>query len=113
MNKSEVFGVVFLDLRKAFDLVVHDTLLKKLTIYLLKKLMFSTIYFLFFYIFIKEEPVKYGVPQSALFGPSLFINDLPLHVKNIPADSMKCWQMTTLHASGTYILEISRICKTS
>ena len=112
MNKSEVFGVVFLDLRKAFDLVVHDTLLKKLTIYLFFKTHVFH-HFLLLYIFIKEEPVKYGVPQSALFGPSLFINDLPLHVKNIPADSMKCWQMTTLHTSGTYILEISRICKTS
>ena len=50
MNKSEVFGVVFLDLRKAFDLVVHDTLLKKLTIYLFKKIMFSTIFFLIYFL---------------------------------------------------------------
>ena len=34
MNKSEVSGVVFLDLRKASELVDHDILLKKLTIYL-------------------------------------------------------------------------------
>ena len=33
MNKSEVSGVVFLDLKKAFDLVDHD-ILKKLAIYL-------------------------------------------------------------------------------
>ena len=34
MNKSEVSGVVVLDLKKALDLVDHDILLQKLTIYL-------------------------------------------------------------------------------
>ena len=34
MNNSEVSGVVFLDLKKAFYLVGHDILLKKLAIYL-------------------------------------------------------------------------------
>ena len=33
-NKSEVSGVLFLDLKKAFDLFDHDNLLKKLAIYL-------------------------------------------------------------------------------
>ena len=34
INKYEVSGVVFLDLRKAFHVVDHDIPLKKLTIYL-------------------------------------------------------------------------------
>ena len=34
MNKSDVPGVVFLDLKKVFNLVDHDILLKKFAIYL-------------------------------------------------------------------------------
>ena len=34
MNKTEVSAVVFLDLKKAFDLFDHDIVLKKLAIYL-------------------------------------------------------------------------------
>ena len=43
-NKSVVSGAVFLDLRKASDLVGHDSLLTKLTIYFKKKGMFSTVF---------------------------------------------------------------------
>ena len=74
-NKSEVSGVVFLDLKKAFDLVDHDILLKKLAIYLKNS---SSLPFLKSHLHNRtqcvllhgtcssKESVKYGVPQGSV-----------------------------------------------
>ena len=51
MNKSEVSGVVFLDLKKAFGLVDRDILLKKLTIYFKNS---SALPFFLNHIFVRE-----------------------------------------------------------
>ena len=117
MNKSEVSGMIFLDLKKAFELVDHDILLKKLTIYLKNS---CSLPFLKLYIrnrtqcvllhgsYSSKESVKYGVPQGSVLGPilfSLFINDLPLHVKNISFDCDMLADDTTLHTSGKDILQ--------
>ena len=114
-NKSEVAGVVFLDLKKAFDL---DILLKKLTIYVKNS---SSLPFLKSYLhnrtqcvllhgsYCSKESVKYGVPHGSVLEPflfSLFINDLPLNVKHIYVDYDMLADDTTLHTSGKDILQI-------
>ena len=80
MNKSEVSGMVFLDLKKAFDLVDHISL-KKLAIYLKNScsLPFFKSYLhnrtkcvLLHGSYSSKESVKYGIPQGSVLAPILY-----------------------------------------
>ena len=97
------------DFRKAFDLVDHTLLLKKLRHY---KLSDKTINWFSSYLLGRKqkvvinniesrvENVLCGVPQGSILGPLLFlmfINDLPLYTNNVATNNVA----TDLYADDT------------
>ena len=106
MDASKLNSSVFIDLKKAFDTVDHNILLRKLCCYdvngnalqlLTSYLTDRTQRWHVNGVLSTEQYVSCGIPQGSILGPILFI----IYVNDFP----KCLQHTTpgMFAGDTYI----------
>ena len=112
-------GIVFLDLRKVFDLINHQILLRKLRYYILNENIIQLIRSFLtnrtqqvISNGIMSEPsfTQIGVPQGSTLGPllfSVFINDLPLAITSKKVETDLFVDDATIHAADKDIAAIS------
>ena len=111
LDTGQMTGLIFIDLKKAFDTVDHEILCKKLYLYGVqnRELAWFKSYLSNRKQFAgvngadsKIEEIDIGVPQGSCLGPLLFlvyINDLPIAIKN---------SKTSMYADDTSIYRCSK-----
>ena len=120
INEGKIVGCVLVDFRKAFDLVGHDILLRKLKCY---KCNDSCLSWFESYLCHRKQRVPlnnnlsstseviHGVPQGSILGPLLFlifINDLPLYLQNNTSTIDLYADDTTIYYSCSNTLMLER-----
>ena len=116
INNNILSGAVFADFTKAFDVINHTLLLRKLNLYGLSP---EAIKLLLSFLFNRRQVVlqgsetsslmllKHGVPQGSVLGPilfSIYINDLPLYISS-PVELFA--DDTTIHNQGKTLHALS------
>ena len=119
MDKGMLTGSMFINLKKAFDLVEHRYLLYKLEHYGIRD---DGLKWFRNYLITRTQkvklgkdlspslPVEYGVPQGCLLGPLLFvlyINDQPKSLINCTIDMHA--DDTVIYCTGHSIVEITNV----
>lgn len=116
IDNGDIVGTLFIDFRKAFDMVDHSLLIKKLSLY---KLSNTALDWFTSYLNTRLQTIvcdqnktnfsqlQSGVPQGSILGPTLFllfINDLPLFMNYCSTELFA--DDTTFHINGKTINEI-------
>ena len=117
IDRGDLIGALFLDFRKAFDLVDHSILIKKFSIY---RFSSSAIQWFKAYLFNNRQQtiecdkgfteflnILSGVPQESILGLTiflLFINDLPLCLEHCSSDLYA--DDTTVHIKDSSVNNI-------